>query len=520
MKSNSKLDLNKKNIIFFILIITLIFASCSKNDDEIKLDPENTLKENTLKENVFIINSINIISSDDNSFVLNGNQNSLKVNDIVLSAPSSNCPYGMIRKITAINNSSNGITFKTIQSNLNEAFDELHIDTSNNESYTSGVTFKNSQGSGSKLSVDFNDNVTIAAGIKMNGSLKFNIPTTIIKYEKEKGSLKPKLVLLKAELNSSASLIDLTYSGSAPITVPKKIIKSFDLLPIEVIIPITTPIGIFPLPVIFKHKIDIEVLPFTVNGKFNLSINPEINAVLGCKYENDSWSDLSSFSINASSATNFSILDLLSNGSSLNANLVIFNPRYEITPLYTELLKGYFEVPNSVTLKIQNPQPNYSLKYDLTVNGGIQQFFWTGIPAEFKLSSTLLKKTIKEGNWNSIIGNWKMSGNVHYGVDCWNIPIGTCVVGTNGSCIYSIPQCVRDDISTYTDSNNFIGDEGATKCSNNDPQTVKGTYTVNNNQLSLNLNGENITYNILQLDATTLKIQEIGYDGYEIYTRQ
>lgn len=128
--------------------------------------------------------------------------------------------------------------------------------------------------------------------------------------------------------------------------------------------------------------------------------------------------------------------------------------------------------------------------------------------------------TITIGN-PIIVGSWKMSGNTQSGVDIFNIPVGTCV-NINGTCVYSIPNCVRDDITTFSLNGNGIHDDGPTKCSPNDPQQTTFSYTLNSNQTQVNIvyNGSSVTYNILTLNATTLKIQQVNTTKTETYTRQ
>lgn len=122
-----------------------------------------------------------------------------------------------------------------------------------------------------------------------------------------------------------------------------------------------------------------------------------------------------------------------------------------------------------------------------------------------------------------LVGKWKMSGYMKNGVDVWKLPLGTCIKGLDGVCTASIPQCVRDDVTTYTVDNNFINDEGVSKCSTTDPQTIKGTYLIENNkhQLTILINGTATVYNLVVLNATTMVIHEVGTNtnDYEMYSR-
>lgn len=122
-----------------------------------------------------------------------------------------------------------------------------------------------------------------------------------------------------------------------------------------------------------------------------------------------------------------------------------------------------------------------------------------------------------------LIGKWKMTGCVTNGVDVWNLQPGTCKNGTNGSCTSSLPQCVRDDIITYTIINNYSREEGSSKCAIKDSKAVTGTHFIDNSkhQVTLFYNGTSITYDILLLNSQALIIREKGNtaNDYEMYQR-
>ncbi|WP_231490573.1 lipocalin family protein [Pedobacter sp. Leaf170] len=122
-----------------------------------------------------------------------------------------------------------------------------------------------------------------------------------------------------------------------------------------------------------------------------------------------------------------------------------------------------------------------------------------------------------------LVGKWKMTGYIKNGVDVWNLAPGTCLKGTDGVCTASIPYCVRDDINTFTVVDNYLADEGLTKCSPTDPQTTKGTYLIENNkhQLTIYLGGQAVVYNLVVLNSTTMVIHEVGTatNDYEMYSR-
>ncbi len=110
-------------------------------------------------------------------------------------------------------------------------------------------------------------------------------------------------------------------------------------------------------------------------------------------------------------------------------------------------------------------------------------------------------------NSNSIVGKWKMTGYIHYDVD---------VYGT------AVPTCVTDDIITFSSTGIVTADDGPTKCSPTDPQTLTGGYSINSNrtQLTFTFNGETNIDSILTLNSTTLKLRQLSNNDLVTYARQ
>ncbi|MBH8570571.1 hypothetical protein KB206_16885 [Microvirga sp. STS02] len=104
------------------------------------------------------------------------------------------------------------------------------------------------------------------------------------------------------------------------------------------------------------------------------------------------------------------------------------------------------------------------------------------------------------------------------------------VAGANGAVdIYAqMPTCERDNFYRFNIPNQYIKDEGATKCSASDPQTVAGTWAFDANQSNIDLTvpGTASTRSILySLTATTLQLGTSGttatgaaYTAYITYT--
>lgn len=123
---------------------------------------------------------------------------------------------------------------------------------------------------------------------------------------------------------------------------------------------------------------------------------------------------------------------------------------------------------------------------------------------------------------SSIIGTWKMTGATRHGVDTFNLPETSFQLGTNGSQIYGLRNCLKDNITTWSASS-YVIDEGPLKCSANAPQTHTIQYTINSQQTLLTITtptGGQATLSILSLNSTTLKLQSSNGGGIDTLTRQ
>lgn len=70
-----------------------------------------------------------------------------------------------------------------------------------------------------------------------------------------------------------------------------------------------------------------------------------------------------------------------------------------------------------------------------------------------------------------------------------------------------VPDCEKNDIFTFNADNTITRDEGATKCSDSDPQSKNdGTWSINGTKFSSTGDGNSLTWDILTLDNSTFKI--------------
>ncbi len=82
-----------------------------------------------------------------------------------------------------------------------------------------------------------------------------------------------------------------------------------------------------------------------------------------------------------------------------------------------------------------------------------------------------------------------------------------------------LEDCVKDDIYEFKANGTFEFSEGATKCNPDDDQIwFRGNYTLNSDSKTLNYEDE--TYEVLELNNTTLKLSftEEGEDDGITYT--
>ena len=372
--------------LFLLLIVT---DSCKKKSN---VTPTN----NILNDNAQILDTNSISVVTDSTFTISKSAStSLQVGQIILAAPTIANPYGMLRKIISITNVGSNVVCVTEQSNLNDAFKQLNLDTTFVISDVQSANYRKTSGA---LTINFDNNSSIINGVVLNGAITINIPSVQIQYKKSLGSSEPSSVIVEASINTNGSSLEIIKSASTtPVTIADEIaLSTFNLTPLTIVVPI---LGV-PFPIVFTQKIIINTLPITISGMAKWTITPVITATLGCKYEGGSWQNLCSFSNNAASQP------LLQSDFSagVSANFTFFNPRYEIAPYGLDILQGFFEVPNSINFTVSTSSPNYSLNYTLDVTGGIQTQFWDGNPNTYSITGTVINKTLLQGNWPTSTG--------------------------------------------------------------------------------------------------------------------
>lgn len=393
-------------MLILLLILFISMPGCKKenNDDKQPAGP------NELNNNTYIVDTIALKDATYTSVTIIKLNTTLrpKVGDILLGAPCAIEPYGFLRKVISVTETGTDIICVTEQSSLNEAFKELHIDATFNDSITSVKNGRIADLGDADLQYNFLNNTTFFPGLKFNGTVKLKFKSIKFRYDKSPDSYLPDYVLLRTDLNTAGSSLDVTTNGVAAINLPELTYVEFFMPDFYIYIPIPTPLGIFTLPVRCVQKAKIKGGPVSLSGKAKWVILPTLTSTLGVKYENEDWTNLSTFSMD------FSSVPLLradfNPDLSMNASFTLIKPSYEFSPYGADILKVFCEAPANISFTGQLPSPNYKLKYTINVNAGIKQKLFTNSSAELSRSIPIQEKVLLEGNWSephsiSIIGD-------------------------------------------------------------------------------------------------------------------
>ncbi|WP_439581721.1 Ig-like domain-containing protein [Dyadobacter bucti] len=379
-----------KRLLLVLTLVTLISGSCTKKT-AVDVQPEED-KGTILGKKTHVLETNTIITSDSVHFSLN-NSASYKpqVDDIVIANPTAENEFGFMSKIVGITPGTSQTTYQTVPAGLNEAFEQLYIKTSYSDSSLIDGNLRTS----SLIDYSFGDGIGQVDGLTYSGRLKINLQRVDIEYVKNKGFFEPEKMLIQAVMNSEGSSFQIANQSDKPVKVAKeKTLKRIRLPVIRVPIPGT------PIFISLAQIIKLNVLPITVSGKAKWKISPLMTATAGTKYENDAWSNVSSYKIN-NSLINMLLSDF-SKDFSITASGTIFKPIYEIAPYGLEALKGFFEVPSGFDFVMQQKSPNVSLDYKLDVTGGIKTNFWFSTPTSYSVSSSMVNKRLIEADFLKI----------------------------------------------------------------------------------------------------------------------
>ncbi len=379
-------------IVFFLLILSA--TSCAR---KISIDVINN--DNLLSPKSQVVETSAIISSNPNEVIIDKTKTTTTpvIGDIIIAAPGAGNEYGVLSKVVSSTVDGNRTIYKTEPAGLNEAFEQLQIDSVYTNSFTDDQNFRTA----GSISLSFSNENTLVNGLKFSGILKVNVPAVKVEYKKSAGSQMPERVLVQADINTEGSSLEITNTATEYFDIKaERLLKTIPLPNLTIPIPVITPIGPIVLPLILVQKIHLKTFPISLSGKLQWTTLPVITATLGAKYENGAWSNISSYSLNAS-RMDLNTQTIMPN-INLNASATIFNPVYEISPFGSEMLKGFFEVPVSVSLGLQGETPNITMGGNIDVAGGIKTKFWTGEESNFSISGNAVEKNFYQGNWVDI----------------------------------------------------------------------------------------------------------------------
>ncbi|NRF39127.1 lipocalin family protein [Pedobacter foliorum] len=103
-------------------------------------------------------------------------------------------------------------------------------------------------------------------------------------------------------------------------------------------------------------------------------------------------------------------------------------------------------------------------------------------------------------------GMWKLTAHIVGGKD---------IINERGD------ECIRDNSIFFFSEDDLLFDEGLLKCSPADPMIPRGKYEYNteHTQIKTTIGDKKVTYKILTLNATTLKLQNTANNEQFIYTK-
>jgi hypothetical protein len=292
---------------------------------------------------------------------------------------------------------------------------------------------------------------SLIPGVDLSGTLNVKIPDYKFIYVKRENSLLPERINIEIEMNTEETEINLTHSEDNKIETKEIPLFEFPLPPITIVIPIPTPVGILPFPLKFGHDVILKTAPFSISGKMKYSFPYVIYTKLGAKYENGSWTDISSFKageINTSNAckSNFS--------ASVELSYTMLTAEYELKPFNLELLKATMGISEKVNFEVQTVSPEWSLKAFATIEGGVKTDFYTGEKKVLKIGGEgkYFEKKL-EGNFSDCSMLTKISGDLQNGVV--NKPLPSPIII---KVISEEEKPVKDIIIEWTSSSGSVTD--------------------------------------------------------------
>lgn len=398
-----------------IFLLTSLLIGCKKHEDQPSNKSPVSPTANILSTNAHLLDTltINAVTATTVTIV---STTEYQTGDILIAAPTKKNPLGVFAKVVSVTSNSSAKTYSTVKASLSEAFSQLFINYTYEPSYSG--TYK-ATNSGLKVE-SLGSNVTIMgsemggttaisfaryknAGLEITGSLSLNLAQTRIKYVKKNGRSLPDTIIVQAGFNTKGSNLSIEASS---VNIPESAILSKELP----VIYVPVPIGAIVVPIPFTQTIELNLFPASLSGKAKYKVYPEISASLGVSYEDGSWKNLCTGSIDAKADT----LKREDFDEAETGTLVI-SPTYRVAPLGDKDLSLFFKLPNELSLIIKKDSPNYQLNYALGATLGVKAAFFGKI-VDFEQTYTvpLYKTTFLQGDWKYYIGEKIFGGLIFY----------------------------------------------------------------------------------------------------------
>ena len=278
----------KNNPIISILIaftLIMVFTTCSKKDDPPPVDPATVVK---IADNVVVLNAsvlAGMSALDTTTFQLNftswpSGMAAPKVGEIMVGGVSASTPYGVLRKVTAVNAVGAGYTCSTEAAQLDEVILQGKIDMQH-----------------SKLPPSSVKSIQLESGVKINPAKRAELLGFDLSFEKELGSNAKAFGSLYLEVGFNF-LLDVTldpphvdFKASIEVDQSSSIGvraigdwsgKTMQLAEIE-FMPWTIMVG--PVPVVFvpKAALKLKAEAGNVTAKVETFASESFNRELGIK---------------------------------------------------------------------------------------------------------------------------------------------------------------------------------------------------------------------------------------------
>ena len=393
---------NKLLLFFMCGLLVLAMFSCSKDSTGPEENEDSVVKEETKLIESDELQAITEVSEDE--IVFSGNSVSIdtyQAGDVLVSAPSDVAEFGFLRMVDDISQNGNDIVVTTSQARLEDAFEELHFDISEELRSTDikkstqlmeGVQFI--ENSRDPYEFEYELNVTIPISNNIDIEIDGNLLLTMGFDFDIDISLLNGLYYIKAGGHSTADS-DLQLSINGEFSYENEFeLYEHTFAPGFTYLTPTVP----PIPIVFVPKVVI-LLDINADGEASIStyVTSDASIEAGLIYDKPDWSSYTDKEIN---------FDY--NPPSLTASLSAYaaaGPRFELN-LYN--IAGPYVKPMGyldMEADIQNT-PWWSLYGGYKVDAGVK-FEILGYVQDYEIEDII--------NYNYLIAEASNSNGIIYG---------------------------------------------------------------------------------------------------------